>query len=87
MEHVRGATQAHPQHPSGIRDGDVSMGAVLQDASNRSVNAQAPSLLWHLQAECAKLAAGGDWDGVNVVTGAIMALARGKRQRHRERII
>ena len=28
--------------------------------------------------ESAKLAAGGDWNGVNVLNGAIMALAKGK---------
>ena len=54
------------------------MGAVPRDASSRSANAQESSLIWHLQGECAKLAAGGDWDGVNVVNGAIMALAKGK---------
>ena len=83
MEHARGATQAQQVSataaPKWVRDGDVSMGAVLQDASCRSANAQEPSLLWQLQGECAKLAAGGDWDGVNVVNSAIMALA--KRQR------
>ena len=51
-------------------------GAELQDASSRSTNAQESSLLWHLQRECAKLADGGDWDGVNVVNGAIMTLAK-----------
>ena len=54
------------------------MGAVLQDASNRAANAQEPSLLWHLQGECAKLVARGDWDGVNVLNGATMVLAKGK---------
>ena len=42
-----------------------------------AANAQEPSLLWHLQGECAKLAAG-DWDGVSVLSGAIVALAKGK---------
>ena len=81
MEHARGATQAQQVSataaPKWDRDGDVSMGTVLHDASCRSANAQESSLLWHLQGECAKLAAGGDWDGVNVVNSAIMALARG----------
>ena len=49
------------------------MGAVLQDASNRSVNAREPSVLWNQQEVCAKLAAGG-----NVVTGAIMVQAKDK---------
>ena len=43
------------------------MGTVLQETSNRSAIAQEPHLLQHLQGECAKLATGGDWDGVNVV--------------------
>ena len=64
--------------PKWDRNGDVSMGAVPQYASSRSAKAQESSLLWHLQGERAKLAAGGDWDGVNVVNGAIMALAKGK---------
>ena len=51
------------------------MGAVLQDVSNRAANAQEPSLLWHFQGECAELPAGGDWDDVIVLNGAIMALA------------
>ena len=82
MEHARGATQAQQVSATAAskwdRDGDVSMDAVLQVASSRSVNAQESSLLWHLQGECAKLAAGGDWNGVKVVNGAIMALAKGK---------
>ena len=41
--------------PKRDRDGDVHMGAVLQDASTQAANAQEPSLLWHLQGECAKL--------------------------------
>ena len=39
------------------------------------------SLMWHLQGECAKLATGGDWDGVHVVNSAIMTLAKGKGER------
>ena len=89
MEHARGATQAQQVSaattPNWSRDGDVHMAAVLQDASSRAANAQEPSLLWHLQGECAKLAAGGDWDGVSVLSGAIVALAKGKGQRERER--
>ena len=82
MEHARGATQAQQVSaattPNWSRDGDVHMAAVLQDASGRAANSQEPSLLWHLQGECAKLAAGGDWDGVSVLSGAIVALAKGK---------
>ena len=82
VEHARGATQAQQVSaattPKWSRDGDVHMAAVLQDASSRVANAQEPSLLWHLQGECAKLAAGGDWDGVSVLSGAIVALAKGK---------
>ena len=59
------------------------MGAVLQDASSRAANVQEPSLLWHLQGECAKLAAGGDWDGVNVLHGA--GLQRGKATKAKAR--
>ena len=66
MEHARDATRAQQVSataaPKWDRDGDVSMGAVLHYASSRSANAQESSLLWHLQGECAKLAAGGDWD-------------------------
>ena len=54
------------------------MGAVLLDASSRAAHAQEPSLLWHLQGERAKFAAGGDWEGVNVLNWDIMALAKGK---------
>ena len=61
------------------------MGAVLQDASGRAANAQVPSLLWHHQGECAKFAAGGDLDGVNVLNGAIMAMAKGKGKGERHR--
>ena len=82
MEHARGATQAQQVSaattPNWSRDGDVHIAAVLQDASSRAANAEEPSLLWHLQGECAKLAAGGDWDGVSVLCGAIVALAKGK---------
>ena len=82
MEHARGATQAQQVSaatpPSWGRDGYVHMGAVLQDATSRSANAQEPSLLWHFQGESAKHAAGGDWNDVNVLNGAIMALAKGK---------
>ena len=52
------------------------MGAVLQDAASRAANSQVPSLLSHLRGYCTKLAAGGDWDGVHVLIGAIMALAK-----------
>ena len=34
-----------------------------------------------IRGECAKLAVGSDWDGVNVVNGAIMALAKRQRQK------
>ena len=51
---------------------------MLQD---RSVNEKDSSLLWHLQGECAKLSAGSDCDGVNVLTREIMALAKGKAAR------
>ena len=51
--------------------------AVLQDASSRGASSQEPSLLRHLQGGCANLAAGGDWDGVDVLNGAILALANG----------
>ena len=47
------------------------------EMSSRPANAQEPSLLWLLQRQCAKLAAGGDWDCVNVLNGAIMSLAKG----------
>ena len=51
MEDARGATQAQQVSataaPKWDRDGDVSMGAVLQDASCRSADAQESSLLWH----------------------------------------
>ena len=44
MEHARGATQAQQVSataaPKWDRDGDVSMGAVLEVASSRSANAQ-----------------------------------------------
>ena len=82
MEHARGATQALQVSAISAtkwdRDGDVSMGAALQDASGRSATAQESSLLWHIQGECAKFAAGGDWGGVNVVNSAIIVLAKGK---------
>ena len=82
MEHARGARQVQRVSaatvPKWDRDGDVNMNAVLQDASNQSRNAQEPSLLWHLEGECAKHAAVGDRDGVNVLSGATMALAKGK---------
>ena len=68
-------------HPKWDRDGDANMGAMFQEASNRSANAQEPSQLWHFQGECAKLAGGGDWDGVNVVNGAIIVPAKGQGQR------
>ena len=55
------------------------MGVVQQDASCRAANAEEPSLLWDdLQGECAKSAGGGDWDGVNVLNGAIPGVAKGK---------
>ena len=53
MVHARGATQAQQVSatatPKWDRDGDVSMGAALQDASSRSANAQESSLLRHLK--------------------------------------
>ena len=53
------------------------MGVVLQDASSRGANCQGP---WHLQRDCAKLAASGEWDCVDVLNGTIFALARGEGQ-------
>ena len=55
----------HAHRPS--RSLHVRMGAVLQDASSRSANAQEPPLSWHLQGYCATLAAGGDLDGANAL--------------------
>ena len=66
--------------PKWDRDGDVHMGAVLQDASSRAANAQEPSLVWHLQGQCAKFAAGADWDGVNVLKGVKCRRAKAKEK-------
>ena len=71
MEHARAARQAQQVTaalaPKWYRDGDVHMGEVLQDAASRTANS------WHLRGQCAKLAAGGDWEGVvNVLIGAVM---------------
>ena len=69
-KHARGASQA--QQLSG-KDMDVSMGAVAVDRQ-----ASEQPLLWHLQGEIAKCAQAGDWDAVGAISGAIMALTKGK---------
>jgi hypothetical protein len=84
MEHARGATQA--QHIGSAtamkKDMDVHMGALAvekqtSDAADQQASGRDP-LLWSLQAEAAKCAAAGDWDGAGAISGAIFALSKGK---------
>ena len=74
MQHARGSTQA--QHLSATRrskDIDVHMG----ELAVYDKDAKSP-LRWQLQEECSKCAQAGDWDGVGMLSGALVALVNDK---------
>ena len=71
MEHHVGrhkpSKSPQPLHSGGTEMQMAAWARCCKTPPNERENAQEPSLLRHLQGECAKLAAGGGWDGVNRV--------------------